>query len=73
MSSASYGLAFMFLGVGCALGWYANRTIAAHGDVKSTKRKIPGYRKARHRSGVVAILIAFVLFVVVFGLIRPHP
>ncbi len=73
MSSASYGLALIFLGAGCALGWFANRTIAAHGDVKSTKRKIPGYRKARHRSGVVFILLAFVLFVVVFDLIRPHP
>ena len=73
MSSASYGLALIFLGAGCALGWYANRAIAAHGDVKSTKRKIPGYRKARHRSGVVAIILAFVVVVVVFDLIRPHP
>lgn len=73
MSSASYGLVFIFLGSGFALGWYANRSIAAHGDVKSTKKKIPGYRKARHRSGVVALILAFVLGVVVFDLIRPHP
>ncbi len=73
MSSASYGVALIFLGAGCALGWYANRSIAAHGDVKSTKRKIPGYRKARHHSGLVAIILAFVIVVVVFDLIRPHP
>ncbi len=72
MNSASYGLVLIFLGAGCALGWFANRSIAAHGDVKSTKKKIPGYRKARHRSGVVAILLAFVIFVVVFDLVRPH-
>jgi hypothetical protein len=73
MNSASYGLVLIFLGAGCALGWYASRSVAAHGDVKSTKKKIPGYRKTRHRSGVVAILLAFVIFVVVFDLVRPHP
>ncbi len=36
MSSASYGLIFVFLAAGCVLGWFANRSIAAHGDVKST-------------------------------------
>ena len=73
MSSASYGLVLIFLGAGCVLGWYANRSIAAHGDVKSTKKKIPGYRKARHRNGIVAMILAFVIIVVVFDLIRPHP
>ena len=73
MSSASYGLVIIFLGAGCALGWYANRSIAAHGDVKSTRKKIPGYRKTRHRSGIVALILAFVIGVVIFDLIRPHP
>lgn len=72
MSSASYGVGLIFLAAGCALGWFTNRSIAAHGDVKSTKRKIPGYRKARHRSGVVAIILAFVIILVVFDLIHPH-
>ncbi|HYS31957.1 MAG TPA: hypothetical protein VEM58_06820 [Streptosporangiaceae bacterium] len=73
MSTASYGLVLVFLGAGFSLGWYANRSIAAHGDVKSTKRKIPGYRRTRHHSGIVALILAFVIGVVVFGLIRPHP
>ncbi len=73
MSAASYGLVLMFLGAGFALGWYANRSIAAHGDVKSTKKKIPGYRKTRHHNGIVALILAFVIGVVVFDLIRPHP
>ena len=73
MSSASYGLIFIFLAAGCALGWYANRSIAAHGDVKSTRGKLPGYRKTRHRTGVVAMILALVIGVVVFDLIHPHP
>jgi len=73
MSSASYGLIFVFLVAGCALGWFANRSIAAHGDVKSTKGKLPGYRKARHRNGVLAMILALVIGVVVFDLIHPHP
>jgi hypothetical protein len=73
MSAASYGLMLIFLGAGFALGWYANRSILAHGDVKSTKNKLPGYRKTRHRNGVAALILAFVIGVVVFDLIRPHP
>ena len=72
MSSASYGLVLIFLGAGFALGWYANRAIAAHGDVKSTKAKIPGYRKSRHRNGLITILLAFVIGYVVLGLLHPH-
>lgn len=73
MSSASYGLIFLFLAAGCTLGWFANRSIAAHGDVKSTKAKLPGYRKTRHRTGVLAMILALVIGVVVFDLIHPHP
>jgi hypothetical protein len=73
MSSASYGLVLIFLGAGCALGWFANRSIAAHGDVKSTKRKLPGYRKSRHHNGIFALILAFVIGLAVFDLIRPHP
>lgn len=72
MSSASYGLLLIFLTTGCVLGWYANRAFAAHGDVKSTKKKIPGYRKSRHRNGITTVILAFVIGLVVFGLIRVH-
>ena len=70
MSSASYGLVLIFLTAGCTLGWYANRAYAAHGDVKSTKKKIPGFRKSRHRNGIITVILAFVISVVVFDLIR---
>ena len=72
MSSASYGIALVFLAVGCALGWFANRAYASHGDVKSTKAKLPGYRKSRHRNGVITIIMVLVMSVVVFDLLRPH-
>lgn len=72
MSSSTYGLVLIFLTAGCILGWYANRSFAAHGDVKSTKKKIPGYRKSRHHNGIITIILAFVIGVVVFNLIQPH-
>lgn len=70
MSPASYGAVVIFLVAGCMLGWFANRAIASHGDVKSTKKKIPGYRKSRHHNGIVAAILAFVIGVLVFDLIR---
>jgi len=73
MRSASSGLIFLFLAAGCALGWFGNRSLSAHGDVKSTKAKLPGYRKTRHRTGIVALILAFVIGVVVFNVIHPHP
>jgi hypothetical protein len=72
MSSASYGLVLMFLAAGFALGWYANRAYAAHGDVKSTKAKIPGYRKSRHRNSVITALLAFVVAVLILSMLQPH-
>jgi hypothetical protein len=72
MSPAAYGLALVFLLAGCALGWYANRAYASHGDVKSTKAKIPGYRKSRQHNGIITIILFLVLAVIVFDLIHPH-
>jgi hypothetical protein len=43
------------LAVGCVLGWHANRARAAHGDIKAVKGRIPGYRRTRTRSGLIAI------------------
>jgi len=72
MSPASYGLALIFLAAGCALGWFANRSYASHGDVKSTKAKIPGYRRSRQHNGLITIVLALAIVVVVFDLMSPH-
>ena len=72
MSVASFGLVLLFLPAGFALGWYSNKAYASHGDVKSTKAKIPGYRKSRHRNGFITALLAFVICVVIIGFMHPH-
>jgi len=72
MSPASYGVALVFLAAGCTLGWHANRTVASHADVKSTKAKLPGYRKSRHRNGVITIILVVVIGIIVIGLLHPH-
>ncbi len=72
MNAATYVLALLFLAAGFALGWYANRAYSAHGDVKSTKAKIPGYRKNRYKNGVVTAFLAFAIAVVILGILQPH-
>jgi len=72
MSGASFGVALVFLAAGGALGWFANRAAVSHADVKSTKAKLPGYRKTRHRSGVITIILAVVIGIVVLSVIHPH-
>ena len=70
MNPASYVLVLVFLAAGTVLGWYANRAIAANADVKSTKKKLPGFRKTRKHNGVITIVIAFFVAIIVFDLLR---
>jgi MFS family permease len=72
MTALILGIGLVFLAVGFALGWYSNKTYASHGDVKSTKAKIPGYRKSRHRNGFITALLAFAIGVVIVGFMHPH-
>jgi hypothetical protein len=72
MSAASYGLMLVALAAGFTLGFHSHKAYAAHGDVKSTKAKIPGYRKSRQRSGFITAAILFVIGFVVLGLLHPH-
>jgi hypothetical protein len=64
MSAVAVGIALIVLAVGCVLGWHANRTYTAHGDIKTTHTRISNYRKTRLRSGLWAIgLIVVAVFV----------
>jgi hypothetical protein len=64
MSSAAVVIALIVVVVGCILGWHANRTYAAHGDIKTTHGRIAGYRKTRFRSALMALgLVIAVLFI----------
>jgi hypothetical protein len=61
---AAVGIAVIVLVVGCILGWHANRAHAAHGDIRTTRGRISGYRKTRLRSGLMALgLVVAVLFI----------
>jgi len=62
MSPAVIGVVIVFLLVGSALGWYSQKTYAAHGDVKVAKGRLSGGRKTRWRSAVLVVVISFLLF-----------
>ena len=65
MSVAAIGLIIIFLVVGCLLGWYSQKTTAAHGDVKVAKTRLRGGRKTRWRSGIVVLVVAAVVILAV--------
>ena len=73
MRPVDYGLVLIFLISGSVLGWFANKAYASHGDVKTGKQRLSGYRKSRHRNGFITAVLAFVIGIVVFDLLRPHP
>ncbi len=64
MSPKDIGFIVVFLAVGCVLGWHSHKTRSAHGDVKVTKGRIAGYRRTRLRSGLVALALAIVIFLI---------
>ena len=66
MAPAVTVFALIVLGVGALMGWHASRAHAAHGDLRTTRKRIPGYRKTRLRSG----LYAFALFLLALIIIR---
>lgn len=55
MAGSALGLVIMVLVIGAFLGWHANRAHAAHGDIKTVRSRIPGYRKTRLQSGLIVI------------------
>jgi hypothetical protein len=70
MESAAFGLGLIFLIVGCILGWHANQASAAHGDVKTTRGRLPGFRRTRLRSGLITVTVAVVVLLVMADLLR---
>jgi hypothetical protein len=53
---------------GIAVGWNASQAWGAHGEVKSSKAKIPRYRKARLRSGVMTAVTVLLVVAVLANL-----
>jgi hypothetical protein len=69
-TTAAFGIAVLVLVIGCFLGWHANRTYAAHSDVKTTRGRIAGYRKTRLRSGLIALGFIIVALLVIAAVVR---
>jgi heme A synthase len=61
MSPAVTGTVVIFLGMGCALGWFTQKMFQAHGDVKVAKGRLSGGRKTRWRAGIFVVVLAIVL------------
>jgi hypothetical protein len=61
-----------FMGIGCMLGWHAQRARSSHGDVKSTKGKLPGFRKTRMRAGLYMFVLVAISLLVMSALIGHH-
>lgn len=70
VGAAVFGIAILVLVVGCVLGWHANRTYAAHGDVKTTRGRIAGYRRTRLRSGLVALMFVILALLAIAAVVR---
>ncbi len=64
MGAAGAGAAVLVLAVGVSAGWYASRAHAAHDGLKSTKGRLPGYRRTRARSGMIALVLLVMALIV---------
>lgn len=70
MAAAATVLALIVLVVGALMGWHANRAHAAHGDLRTTRGRLPGYRRTRLRSGLFAVAMLVVAMFVIRDLIH---
>jgi hypothetical protein len=59
-----------FMAAGVMMGWHAQRARSAHGDVKTGKGRLPGFRKTRMRSGLYIFAIIAICLLVMSALIR---
>jgi hypothetical protein len=70
MNPGALILVIVFLAVGCMLGWHAQRAKSAHGDVRVTKNRLPGFRKTRMRSGLYVLTLVIIALLVISALIQ---
>jgi hypothetical protein len=72
MSPAVIGMVLIFLAIGAALGWYGQKTYAAHGDVKVAKTRLSGGRRTRWRSALLVVAIGIAIVITFKDVLRPH-
>jgi hypothetical protein len=51
------------------MGWHANRARSAHGDLRTTRGRIPGFQQTRLRSTLIAIAMFALALIVIHDLI----
>ncbi len=69
MGATATALALVVLVVGAIMGWHASRAHAAHGDLRTTRKRLPGYRKTRLRSGLFTLAMLAVALLIFRDLI----
>ena len=62
-------LALVVLVLGGLVGWHAKRAHGAHGDLKTTRGRVPGFKQTRLRSGAFSIALLLVALFVIKDLI----
>jgi hypothetical protein len=71
MSPTAIGLIIIFLVVGCVVGWFSQKTTAAHADVKVAKTRLSGGRRTRWRSGILVLVVGIMVILAVKDFIHP--
>ena len=69
MGPAAATLALVVLVLGGLVGWHAKRAHGAHGDLKTTRGRVPGFQQTRLRSGALSIVLLLVALFVIKDLI----
>jgi H+/Cl- antiporter ClcA len=72
MSQEAIVVVIVFLAVGLLLGWYSQKTTAAHGDVKVAKTRLRGGRRTRWRSAVVVAILGLITLLAVKDVLHPR-
>lgn len=70
MGAAGAGAAILVLAVGITAGWFASQAHAAHDGLKSTRKRLPGYRRTRVRSGLIALVLLAIALIALKDLVR---
>lgn len=67
MSTAAFMIIIMV--VGLFAGWHARRAQSANADLKVYKSRIPGFRRVRLRSGLIAAALVVLMLLALRDLV----
>ena len=72
MSPEAIIIVVAFLIVGTVVGWFSQKSYAAHGDVKVAKNRLSGGRRTRWRAGVWALVLGVITLLALVDILHPH-